>query len=81
MALQQNVPALLVDLTNTLRHGDVCLMGRPILQLIEVKASAGLDRRGRRQRRDIEKLQSFFDSDEAHDLRGFSHDPVLLRAM
>src|SRR5260370_23796907 len=26
-ALEKNIPALLVDLTDTIRHGDVCLMG------------------------------------------------------
>src|SRR5262249_5336403 len=26
-ALERNIPALLVDLTDTIRHGDVCLMG------------------------------------------------------
>jgi hypothetical protein len=72
-ALQQNVPALLVDITNTLRHGDVCLMGGPDPELIEVKASAGLDRRGRRQRRAIDNLRNFFETDRAENLRGFSN--------
>ena len=41
-ALKHNVPALLVDLTNTIRHGDVCLMGESDPYLIEAKASKNL---------------------------------------
>ena len=41
-ALEHNVPALLVDLTNTIRHGDICLMGAADPYLIEVKASKKL---------------------------------------
>ena len=69
-ALEKEVPALLTDLTNTIRHGDVCLMGRPDPYLIEVKTSGGLDRRGRRQRDNLEKLHKFFETDRAEGLRG-----------
>jgi hypothetical protein len=41
------VPALLVDLTNTIRHGDICLMGESDPCLIEMKASKNLDSRGK----------------------------------
>jgi hypothetical protein len=71
LALENKVPVLLVDLANTIRHGDVCVMAGPDPYLIEVKASAGLDRRGRRKRDAIEKLQKFFDTDRAEELRGF----------
>jgi len=68
-----NVPALLVDLTNTLRHGDICLMGASDPYLIEVKASKKLDSRGKKQRRRLEKLRAFYETDKAEELRGFSN--------
>jgi hypothetical protein len=73
IALQNEVPALLTDLTNTIRYGDVCLMDTPDPRLIEVKASKKLDSRGRKQRRNLEKLQSFFETDKIAELRGFSN--------
>jgi hypothetical protein len=57
MALQQNVPAILTDITNTIRYGDVCLMGAPDPHLVEVKSSRNLDRRGKRQQRELEGLR------------------------
>ncbi len=69
--LEQKVPALLVDLTDTIRHGDVCVLEGPDPQLLEVKARGGLDARGRRQRDNLQKLQAFFENDEAEGLRGF----------
>jgi hypothetical protein len=72
-ALQKGVPALLTDLTNTIRHGDVCLMGGPDPYLIEVKTSNHLNSRGKRQRRALAKLQRFFESDYAEGLRGIPY--------
>jgi hypothetical protein len=40
--------------------------------LIEVKSSKGLNTRGKRQKRALEKLRSFFETDKARDLRGYS---------
>ena len=70
-ALEHNVPALLVDLTNTIRHGDICLMGEPDPHLIEVKASKTLDSRGKKQKRSLEKLRTFYETDKCEDLRGY----------
>ena len=70
-ALEHNVPALLVDLTNTIRHGDVCLMGESDPCLIEVKTSKRLDSRGKKQRRSLEKLRTFYETDVGEGLRGF----------
>jgi hypothetical protein len=70
-ALEHNVPALLVDLTNTIRHGDICLMGESDPYLIEVKASKKLDSRGKKQKRSLEKLRTFYETDKGEDLRGF----------
>jgi hypothetical protein len=70
-ALQRNIPALLVDLTDTIRHGDVCLMGGADPYLIEVKTSSKLNSRGKRQRRALKQLHEFFDTDKGLGLRGF----------
>jgi hypothetical protein len=70
LALEQNIPALLVDLTDTIRHGDVCLMGELDPFLIEVKAGSEVNRQGRRQKRDLAKLRQFFENDRADGLRG-----------
>lgn len=72
-ALASGVPALLTDLTNTIRHGDICLMGESDPYLIEVKTSKELNSRGKRQRRALTKLREFFETDRADDLRGFSN--------
>lgn len=69
-AAQKNVPAVLCDLTNTLRHGDVCLLGHNDPYPIEVKTSSKLNKRGEKQLRNIDELNSFFIKDEAENFRG-----------
>jgi len=69
-ALKHGVPAVLVDLTNTIRHGDVCLLGGSDPYLIEAKVSKNLSSRGKQQKRNIQKLHSFYDTDESEGLRG-----------
>jgi hypothetical protein len=69
-AISEGFPALLTDLTNTIRHGDVCLMGEADPDLIEVKSSSNLNPRGKRQQRNIEILKSFFATDASRQLRG-----------
>src|SRR5271157_1070292 len=70
-ALKRNVPAVLVDLTNTIRHGDICLMGESDPCLIEVKASKKLNSRGRKQKRSLQNLRTFYETDKCAGLRGF----------
>jgi hypothetical protein len=70
-AIKAGVPAILVDLTSSIRHGDVCLLGENDPYLIEVKSGERLNDRGRRQTADIDALHRFFDTDEAVGLRGF----------
>ena len=70
-ALEHDVPAILVDLTNTIRHGDVCLLGGPDPYLIEAKLSKKINSRGRRQKRSIEKLRTLYETDKCVRLRGF----------
>jgi hypothetical protein len=70
-SLKQGIPALLVDLTNTIRHGDVCLLGNSDPFLIEVKLGKNLNSRGKKQKRNLEKLHGFYETDKAVGLRGF----------
>lgn len=69
-ALTHNVPAILCDCTNVLRYGDVCLLGNSDPYLIEVKSSARLNQRGKRQAASLKKLQDFLDTDAATNFRG-----------
>jgi len=69
-AINVGVPAILTDLTNSIRHGDVCLLGENDPHLIEVKSGQKLNHRGRRQSSDISALHRFFSTDEATGLRG-----------
>jgi hypothetical protein len=71
-ALKHGVPALLTDLTNIVRHGDVCLMGGSDPFLLEVKTSKTLDSRGKKQKHRLKMLHDFFETDEVENLRGFS---------
>jgi hypothetical protein len=71
-ALQRGIPSLLVDLTTTIRHGDICLMVGSDPYLVEVKTSSKLNNRGKRQRRSIRALHTFFEEDKAENLRGFA---------
>ena len=68
--LDEGTPALLVDLTNSIRHGDVCLMDSSDPYLIEVKSGGGNDTRASKQRRGIRLIHKFFENDEAAGLRG-----------
>lgn len=71
-ALDHDVPAILCDLTNVLRFGDICLLGNSDPFPIEVKSSSRLNQRGLRQIAKLEKLHDFLETDNAEDFRGFS---------
>ncbi|WBY00670.1 hypothetical protein PE066_14500 [Ramlibacter tataouinensis] len=71
--LTHGVPALLCDLTNTLRHGDVCILVGPDPLLVEVKSSTNTNERIARQLESIGKLAGFFRDDEARNFRGTPH--------
>lgn len=75
-ALERDIPAILVDLTNTIRHGDVCLLGASDPFLIEAKVGKNLNNRGKKQKRNLEKLHDFYETDKSLGLRGI---PVLQR--
>lgn len=69
-ALEHQVPAVLSDITNTIRYGDVCLLGASDPVPIEVKSSLKQNGRGRRQAEKMEKLRSFLETDRAVGYRG-----------
>jgi len=69
-ALEHGVPAVLCDITNTLRYGDVCLLGGSDPYLIEVKTSERGNKRRQRQMGQLQSLHSFLEKDEAEGFRG-----------
>ncbi len=69
-ALAMNVPALLSDLTNVIRHGDVCLMGAADPVPLEVKSSSNRNTRTDRQTEQRQVLHEFFRDDGALNFRG-----------
>lgn len=69
-ALAMNVPAILSDLTNVIRHGDICLMGAADPVPLEVKSSANTNTRVRRQQEQLRILHEFFRDDGAANFRG-----------
>ncbi len=69
-AISHGVPAVLCDITNVLRFGDVCLLGADDPYPIEVKSRKHLNQRGKRQAIKLEKLHKFLAEDHATDFRG-----------
>jgi len=62
-ALSYNVPALLCDLTNIIRHGDVCLLGASDPFVIEVKSSTNRNKRIERQMLAISTIHEYLEND------------------
>lgn len=69
-AIDYGVPAVLCDLTNVIRYGDVCLLGGNDPLPLEVKSRQGLNQRGKRQAARLEELQGFLKNDYAPGFRG-----------
>lgn len=63
-ALDHKVPALLCDITNSIRHGDVCLLGARDPYVFEVKSSKNLSLRAKRQKRNIDIIHDYLKKDE-----------------
>lgn len=70
-AISHNVPAILCDITNVLRYGDICLLGDSDPLPIEIKSSKTKDRRGKRQLQKLKSLYDFFKSDQREGFRAF----------
>ena len=73
MALRHEMPALLCDLTNVIRYGDVCLLAGPDPFFIEVKSSENENKRTVRQRKNLNELANFYLNDGAEEFRGKSN--------
>lgn len=69
--IRMGVPLLLCDLTNIIRHGDLCLLGTHEPVLIEMKSSGNRNRRAARQQEQLRELSRFFNSDIIENYRGF----------
>lgn len=69
-AIEHRVPAVLSDITNIIRYGDVCLLGGPDPVPIEIKARAQLNQRGKRQAAKLDLLETFLKEDVAAGFRG-----------
>ncbi len=72
-AKKHGVPALLTDLTNTIRHGDVCLLGASDPYVVEVKSSSNTNQRVARQTASIAEIHSYLENDFAENVRGMPH--------
>ena len=68
--IDHGVPAVLCDITNTLRHGDVCILATSDPLVLEVKTGAKLNQRGKRQLAKLQQLHSFLATDRASEFRG-----------
>jgi hypothetical protein len=68
--IDRGLPAVLCDITNVLRYGDLCLLTESDPLLFEVKSGPKLNQRGKRQLAKLEKLHSFLQTDSASDFRG-----------
>ncbi len=68
--IAEGIPAVLCDITNILRYGDVCMLGASDPQLIEVKSSDRLSQRAKRQIKKLKQLHGFLADDYADDFRG-----------
>jgi len=62
-ALDHNVPAILCDLTNIIRHGDLCLLGANDPFVVEVKSSGNVNARGERQLSSIGRIHDYLAND------------------
>ncbi len=69
-ALSHGVPAILNDLTNSIRYGDVCLLGSNIPFLIEIKSSRNINSRFQRQIQGLDILQQYLHTDYVENYRG-----------
>lgn len=69
-ALESGVPAILCDLTNCIRHGDICLLGENDPVVIEVKSSTNTNLRIDRQLEAISGLHEYLSTDQSNKLYG-----------
>lgn len=73
---KKGVPCMLSDITNTIRHGDICILIGPDPFPIEVKSSKNRNERAERQIASLKKIHSFLNTDQTDSLRGLNN-PVM----
>lgn len=69
-SIKMGMPCVLCDITNVIRHGDVCapIDGTPFS--IEIKSSKASSSRKDRQIQSLKSIGAFFESDVAEEFRG-----------
>lgn len=70
LIISREVPAVLSDLTNTIRHGDICVLIGPDPIPVEVKTSKNRNARVDRQIASLTTLTQFLKTDVATNFRG-----------
>lgn len=68
--LKRGIPIVLSDITNVIRHGDLCILAGEEPALIEMKSSKNRSARANRQIEQLLKLQQFFTNDQIENFRG-----------
>ncbi|CAN7213015.1 hypothetical protein LJR296_000568 [Cupriavidus necator] len=68
--IRRGHPVVLCDITNVLRHGDICLVFGDDPFPVEVKSSKNRNERVERQISQLESLHKFYAEDRAENFRG-----------
>lgn len=71
-AIREGVPAVLSDLTNMIRTGDLCLLAAADPVPMEIKTSRTSGARNARQHRNLQEVLAFYENDGAENYRGLS---------
>ncbi len=70
MGIKMGVPVVMTDLTNIIRHGDLCALAAEEPVPIEIKSSRNRNARTDRQFEQLRELHAFFTQDEIYGYRG-----------
>jgi Holliday junction resolvase len=70
MGIRMGVPVVLADLTNIIRHGDICALAGEDPLPVEVKSSKNRNARSARQIGQLQELMNFYENDGAESFRG-----------
>lgn len=73
LGIKMGVPVVLADITNVIRHGDICALGAADPVPVEVKSGKSRNNRTDRQFEDLDALASFFANDGAPSFRGMAN--------
>lgn len=70
LGIRMKVPVVMSDLTNVIRHGDLCALAGPDPLPIEIKSSDNGNARSSRQISDLYEIAKFYANDGANNFRG-----------